>query len=154
MKPASILPPQREQTNSSSMTEPLSSPDHSVAAEPLAAVYHDDRAVDEAHGVGAEEDRALLYVAYAPEAAERDVALEPLFHVGRDEALHAFRVFDGAGRDCVDAYAVRAPLDGEVARQGVDARLRRRDVKLVGRAEVVQRRADVEYLSATLLQLL
>ena len=94
----------------------------------MAAVNDDDGPADEARGVGAEEERALLYVAYAPEATERDVASQSLFDLRRHESLHAFGVFDGAGRDCVDAYAERAPLDREVARERVNARLRRRDV--------------------------
>ena len=86
----------------------------------------------------------------ATEAAERDVAPQVLFDSARDEALHAFGVFDRAGRDGVDADAVAAPLDREVARQRVHAGLRRRDVELHRRAEVVQRRADVENLAAVL----
>src|SRR5437764_11482774 len=98
---------------------------HSVTSEPVAAVNDDDGPADEARGVGAEEERALLYVAYAPEATERDVASQSLFDLRRHESLHALGVLDGAGRDCVDAYAERAPLDRQVARERVNARLRR-----------------------------
>src|ERR1051326_2653794 len=121
--------------------------------EPVAPVNDDDRAADEAGRVGAEEDGALLDVADATEATERNRAAQALLDLRRDEPLHAFGVFDGAGRDGVDADAERAPLDGEVARQRVHARLRRRDVQLQGRAEGVERRADVENLPAPLLQL-
>src|SRR3712207_6552076 len=122
--------------------------------QPVAAVDDDDRAVDEAGGVGAEEDGALFDVAYAAETAEGDFAAQALLHLFGYEARHAFGVFDGARRDGVDAYALRAPLDREVARERVHARLRRRYMKLVRRAEVMQRRADVENLAAILLQLL
>src|SRR5687768_13727258 len=114
------------------------SADHPVAAEPVAAVDDDDRAVDEGGGVRAEEDGALLDVADAAEAAERDVASQPLLDRLGDEAAHALGVLDGAGRDGVRAYAVAPPLDREVARERVHARLRRRDVELHRRPHVVE----------------
>src|SRR5687767_2036365 len=132
----------------------MNSPHHAVRRQPVAAVNDDDRAVDEGAGVRAEEDGALLDVADAPEAAERDVAPQSLFDRLGDEPAHAFGVLDGAGRDGVRADAMAPPLDREVARQRVHARLRRRDVELHGRAEVVERRADVEYLAAPFFQLL
>src|SRR5207237_9207511 len=89
---------------------------HSVTAEPVAAVNDDDGPADEARGVGAEEECALLYVAYASEATERDVASQSLFDLWRPESLPSFAVRDGAGRDCVDAYGERCPPDREVAR--------------------------------------
>src|SRR5215213_7953997 len=127
---------------------------HSRAAEPVPAVHDDDGAVDVGGCVGAEEDGALLDVADAAEAAEGNLPAQTFFNRLGDEAAHALRVLDGAGRDGVDADAVAAPLDREVARQGVHARLRRRDVELHRRPEVMERRADVENLAAVLLQLL
>src|SRR5687767_9233224 len=89
---------------------------HAVRREPVAAVDDDDGAVDEGGRVGAEEDGALLDVADAAEAPERDVASQALLDLLGDEAAHALRVLDGAGGDGVRAYAVPPPLDREVAR--------------------------------------
>ena len=46
-----------------------------------------------------------------------------------------------------------SPFNREVARERVNARLGRRDVKLHRRAEIMQRRADVQDLTVMFLQL-
>jgi hypothetical protein len=95
-------------------------------------------------GVGAQEERRRFYVTDATETAKRNAATQALFDLFRNQSRHAFRVFYGAGRDGIDSNAVTAPLDGQVARQGVNTGLRSRNVQLIGRARIVQSRADVE----------
>ena len=68
------------------------------------------------------------------------------------KTLHAFRVFDWAGRDGVDADAVSSPLDREIARYRIDSGLCRRDVDLLRRPQVMQRRADVQNRPAAFFQ--
>ena len=96
---------------------------------------------------------AFSMSAIRPKRPSGILFLQPLFDRLGNEPLHAFSVFDWTRRDRVDAYAVTAPLNREIARECIDSCFRRGHVKLHRRAEIMKRRADVQNLPAMFLEL-
>ena len=106
-----------------------------------------------ADGVGAEKQRRGRHLVDRRQPPERTLLLD---HLAATRPVvrraHAFGAVDRSGRQAVDADPRRPPFDRERARQRVDAGLRRRRVRLPGRAEELQRRADVQDRPAMLPQ--
>ena len=123
-----------------------------VRRQPMAAINYDYCSVDVAGRVGTKKYRRRFDIFDQSKPSERNRLLQLLFDRLRDQSLHSFGVSDWPRRDRVHANSVTSPLNGQVLRQRVDAGLRRGDVKLHRRAQVMQRGADVQNLAAVLFQ--
>src|SRR6185295_17994299 len=84
---------------------------------------------------------------------ERNLLAQTILDRFRDEAHHAFSVFDWTRRDPIHAYSVTAPFDGKIARQRVNTGFSGRNVNLHRCTEIMKRGADVQYLAAMLFEL-
>src|SRR6185369_3609907 len=126
---------------------------HPVGREPLTAIDHQHNTIDITRRLRTNKDRCLFNIRDSSKTAQGNVLPQAIFDVFRHETLHSFRVFNWTRRDPVHTNSIPAPLDGEISRQRIDPRLRRRHVKLKRRANVVKRRGDVQDLSAMFLEL-
>ena len=120
----------------------------------MPTVNDQDGAIDVTGRAGTKEDCRRFDIFDQSKSAQRDPFPELVLDGFRHQTLHAFGVADRTGRNCIHANAVTSPLDREVFRQSIDASLGRRDMQLHRRAQVVQRRTDVQDLALMLLQLI
>src|SRR4030081_903349 len=120
----------------------------------MPTVHNQDRAVDVTGCVGTKKHRSVFDVFDQPKSSQRDPSFQFLFNWFRNQRLHPSSSSDWPGGDRVHADSVTSPLNRKIFSQRIDAGLGCGNMNLHRRAEVMQRRTDVQYLTAMLLQLI
>src|SRR5688500_2410529 len=145
--------PRRTSGGEAAMASHLSTSNCAIGRQPMSAINHQYRAVNKTRRVRTQKHSGLFDVGYSSESPERHSLAQPFLDRLGHQARHAFGVFDWTRSDRVDAYSISSPLDSEISRQRIDTGFRRGDVKLHRRAEIMKRRADVQYLTAMFFEL-
>src|SRR3954468_14301082 len=101
----------------------------------MTAINHQHVSVDVTRRVRTDKKSRLLDVGNSAKPSQRNGLAKPLTDTLGHQARHSFGVFDWPRRNGVHPYPVSSPLDREIARQSIDAGLRRRNVELHRRAE-------------------
>src|ERR1044072_1388169 len=125
----------------------------SRTGQPVTTIDNQHHAVNKTRCVGTNKHCRLFDIGDASKTSERNLFAQAILYRLRDEARHAFSVFDWTRRGPVHAYSVTAPLDSKIARQRIDTGFCGRNVNLHRRAEIMKCRADVQYLPAMLFEL-
>ena len=113
------------------------------------ATVHDNRdAVDEGRRAGAEKEHRVGDVVDRGQAPERTLRDRRIHRCRIGEALHALGTGGRSRRDAVHPNTVAAPFRRQRPRHRVHAGLRGRRVNLADRAQIRQRRADVDHAAA------
>jgi hypothetical protein len=127
--------------------------EHAIGREPQSPVDDQRDAGDVRRRVRTQEEGRVGDILDRRHAAERALGDNACARGIAREAAHAFRTFGGTGSNAVHADAVRPPFGRERARERIDAGLRGRRMRLPHRAEILQRRADVQDYAAARFQM-
>src|ERR1044072_4170701 len=125
----------------------------SSTSQPVTSVDNQHHAVNKTRRIGTNKHCRLFDVGDASKTAERNLLAQTILDRLRDQARHAFRVFDWSRRDPVHANSVTPPLDGKIARQRIYTGFSGRNVNLHWCAEIMEGGANVQYLPAMLFEL-
>src|SRR5436190_22791519 len=114
----------------------------------MAAVDHEYHSVNIISRLRAKKDRGGFNIANRSETAQRNSRAQPFFDELRNEPLHPFRVANRTRRDRVGANPITSPLHRQIPGECVNAGFRCGHMDLQRRAEIMERRADIQNLAA------
>src|ERR1700754_1291423 len=124
-----------------------------VRGKPVATIHHQHLATNKTATLRTNKQCRLLNISDSAETSQRNVLLQLLSDCLGNEPLHSLSILDWTRRNRVHANPITSPLNRQIARQRINTSLRCGNVKLHRRAEVMQRRTDVQNLSAILFEL-